>query len=63
MAVYYTIIRSSDDPRLQIVTAHTADERLDPANEAMKSHIAVLTTNEIHSMQTHIVDLQYFVSI
>lgn len=63
MAVYYTIIRSSDDPRLQFVTAHTADERLDPANEAMKSHIAVLTTNEIHSMQTHIVDLQYFVSI
>lgn len=63
MAVFYKIIRDSDDPKLESIPYF--DEQLPSAPNygTLKANVPQIITNENHSIQTHTVDLNYFVSL
>lgn len=63
MSVFNQIIDETVDPRLQTVTTRDADERQLSTFRAIKKKIPELISDENHCLQTHIIDLQYFVSI
>lgn len=65
MAVFYKVIRDTPDPKLRSIASHDTDQQRagGPNNGALKTSVSNLAANENHSMQTHCVDLDYFVSI
>lgn len=63
MAVFYKVIRDSVDPKLEAVPAYEEQVPNSPNYGTLKANLPKITTNENHSIQTHSVDLNYFVSI
>lgn len=63
MSVFNQIIDDTVDPRLQTVSTRDADERQLSTFKAIQRKIPGLVADENHCLQTHIIDLQYFVSI
>lgn len=63
MAVFYKVIRDSVDPKLQSVPPFDDQVHNSPNYMTLKANIPRILTNENHSIQTHSVDLNYFVSL
>ncbi|KAF5281208.1 hypothetical protein FQR65_LT14823 [Abscondita terminalis] len=57
MTVYYIVLRDADDPRLRSVFSQTAENGLD---ESVNISISKLANIENHTMQTHVVNTNYF---
>lgn len=62
MAVFYKVIRDSVDPKLETVPAFDEHITDSPNAQSLKANIPRIKTSENHSIQTHCVDLSYFVS-
>lgn len=62
MAVFYKIIRDSVDPKLESVPCFDEQPSSAPNYGTLKANVPQIITNENHSIQTHSIDLSYFVS-
>lgn len=62
MAVFYKVIRDTNDPKLESMPSIEDNTPDSPNNAALKAAIPNLLVTENHSMQTHCVNLNYFVN-
>ncbi|KAK4871549.1 hypothetical protein RN001_015673 [Aquatica leii] len=60
MAVYYTVLRDTDDPRLHSVLYQETDDCQNATYDSMKICIPKLTNVDNHTMQTHVINTQHF---
>lgn len=63
MAVFYKVIRDSVDPKLNSLIIFEEPTINTPNYGTLKANIPNILTNENHSIQTHCVDLNYFVGV
>ncbi|CAG9856936.1 unnamed protein product [Phyllotreta striolata] len=60
MAVFYHVIRDSDDPKLQSCKDGSIEEQGSAGLENIRHKVRNLVKDENHSLQTHVVNLDYF---
>lgn len=60
MAVFHRLIKESADTRLQNICTQDLDDSLLGNFRFLKKRIRTLVNDESHSMQTHVVDLDFF---
>ncbi|XP_057658839.1 G1/S-specific cyclin-E1 [Diorhabda carinulata] len=61
MAVFYHVIRDSPDPRLQSCKGDNAvDEPATNSLDSIRHNVKNLVKDENHSLQTHVVNMEYF---
>lgn len=63
MAVFYHVLQDSKDMRLQSCSVHvTNDEHSQRSLEILRKGCKDIVTDENHSLQTHAVNMDFFVS-
>lgn len=62
MYVFHKVIEDANDPRLLTVPANHNDERLRASLKALRKRNPFIVPDENHRLQTHVIDLEYFVS-
>ncbi|KAF5288805.1 hypothetical protein FQA39_LY15233 [Lamprigera yunnana] len=60
MAVYYFVLRDTDDPRLYTVQSYNEDIRKISAYDSVNMSVPKLSQAEGYTMQTHLVNMDYF---
>ncbi|XP_072386359.1 G1/S-specific cyclin-E [Diabrotica undecimpunctata] len=60
MAVFYHIIRDSPDPKLQSCKDSPIDDQTSTSLESIRHKVKSLVKDENHSLQTHVVNMEYF---
>ncbi|XP_066258396.1 G1/S-specific cyclin-E [Euwallacea similis] len=61
MAAFYLVLRDTPDPRLMSCKSDTPqDEQGHPHLNSLRQRVPDLVKNENHSLQTHVVNMEYF---
>lgn len=62
MFVFHKVIKDANDPRLLAIPANQTDERVHASFKALRKRNPFIVPDENHRLQTHVIDLEYFVS-